>query len=280
MRKKISHFVLLLILALQISSGITIHAALPAQDQRIEITTAEAGEAREMAFMFSERFLKARDLTSVARDLYLQDFIERYLKFQTKRTSRESLTYFDISGVPALSFKTALLSYPKDEHWRRLYIAANNFIYYGFISAIGVKGLTNVDQLKSSDLYPRNVAELLSRNPTLANFIEKKSTPVEVGTLNELRDVTTTLEKANAMMLEYLNKELPLNTTRIDESIASDRKNPDSVRLAVDIMDEEFFDLPKGTRIIRTDSPAGFQLLLVKTGGQMRVLWANVETGG
>lgn len=280
MRKKISHFELLLILTLQISSGITIRAALPAQDQRIEITTAEAGEAREMAFMFSERFLKARDLTSVARDLYLQDFIERYLKFQTKRTSRESLTYFDISGVPALSFKTALLSYPKDEHWRRLYIAANNFIYYGFISAIGVKGLSNVDQLKPSDLYPRNVAELLSRNPTLANFIEKKSTPVEVGTLNELRDVTTTLEKANAMMLEYLNKELPLNTTRIDESIASDRKNPDSVRLAVDIMDEEFFDLPKGTRIIRTDSPAGFQLLLVKTGGQMRVLWANVETGG
>lgn len=245
------------------------------------ITKDEAREARKIALEFSERLLKTGDLAPIVKDLYLDDFVERYLRFQTRRTAQHSLSYFDFAGIPAITFKPALLSHPKDELWPRFYIAANDLYYFGLLSIVAKNKSSNldVDSVKGSDIYPSSVATLLNKNPTLANFIEKKGRYVDVSTPEELRDVTVTLERAVIMMRDYLDKESPLNNARIDENIAEARKDPNSIKLSVDVTEEEFFGVPKGSRIIRTDSPAGFQLMLVKVDTQLKILWANIETG-
>ena len=51
-----------------------------------------------------------------------------------------------------------------------------------------------------------------------------------------------------------------------------------SARTPVELLpsDEDLLGYPKGTRLFRVFAPIGYNLILVKDGGSMKIVWANM----
>jgi len=186
--------------------------------------------------------------------------------------------------VPALSFRETLAARGDSEYWPRLYVAAQTFMHFGFLSILSKKSLKEVfggeggfDQKDMLDVYPPEAVKVLDGNPTLANFLLKKGPPVDIETPDDLRRVTTTLEEA-----------VRLTRARLDERLAKgghlaqnlQMMKEASARTEVELLPTggEFLGYPEGTRFFKVFTPVLYELILVKDGGAMRVVWASVPS--
>lgn len=246
------------------------------------VTKEEGRRAREVAAAFTDRLIETRDFAPVVRELYAGDFMSRYLKRESAGQARAGSKTFMLEGVPALSFKESLAAHADDEYWPRLYVAAQTFLHFSFLSLYSrrsLKELGGADDLDSQeilDVYPPEVFKLFDSNPTLANFLMKKGPPVDVGTTDELRAVTVTLEEA-----------VRLTRARLDERLAKGSHLAENLRLMkaaaartkVELLTEgEFMGYPPGTRFFKLFTPVGYSLILVEDGGAMKVVWASVPS--
>jgi hypothetical protein len=238
-----------------------------------KITEAETAEAREIAQQFTDRLLESKDLATIVRDLYVSDFMARY---KTRSANRDFQGAPHIYFVPGVDYDYRMLTEAKAEDWQRFYVAANNFIFFGFISVIK-NGPENLDRLKSADMYPASVARLLRRNPNLANMIEKQGPGKAISSAQEMRDASATLERANAIMRQSLQGK---PAAKIDsKGMVAELKDDDFFQPHLDITDEVFFDFPKGTRLVRIVTPLLFQLTLVRVEGRLKILWTELYVG-
>src|SRR2546423_293995 len=128
-----------LLLTLLLAQG-----ALPAragQAGRAGVTKEEEREAREVAAAFTNRLVETHDFAPVVKELYVGDFMSRYLKHELDAGPHSESARFMLEGVPALSFREALAARGDSEYWPRLYVAAQSFLHFGFLSILSKKSL-------------------------------------------------------------------------------------------------------------------------------------------
>ena len=235
----------------------------------------ELREVRQLAMDFTTRFLEKTDLNLLVKELFLRDFIDRYKSEKSKGRARDVST--DMYFVPGLEYNSKLLAEVGGEDWVRFYSAANNFVFFGFVSAI--KNSRDIANIKASEMYPPSVIKLLNTNETLSDMIVRKGRSKAVGSLAEMRSVTTVLEQAVALMRQELNGQPPL---RLDEKETLKAFEEDEFfKPTVERVDDAFFGLSKGERVIFINTPLLFRLMLVKgPNGKLEILWTEPYTGG
>lgn len=228
----------------------------------------EEKEARELAIQFTIRFTETQDLTPIIRELYFKNFVERYKRFKAKELNTKPVNlYF----APGLDYNSQLIV-ADSKDWEGFYIATNNFLLLGFVSALAGQS-DETANIQPSDLYPAEVIELLDKNPALANMILRKQTTKAVATIGEMRAATATLAQAATIIREKRGR--PPQITNKEELIKI-MMNDEFFRPRVEVLDESFFGFAKGTRILFIKTPLGLQLMLARDGDRLRVFWTEI----
>jgi len=233
-------------------------------------TSAEEKEARDLALKFTILFTETQDLTPIIKDLYFPDFVERYKSFKTKSLNAK---HVDLYFAPGLEYNSQLLTAADSKDWEDFYVATNNFILLGFIA--GLKAYSNETQdVRPSDLYPSEVRELLHRNPTLANMILRKGPAKAVGTVEEMRAATATLSQAVTLIREKHKGGPPL--IRDKAGLTSVIMQDDFFKPRVEVLNDNFFNFPKNTRVLFMNTPIGLQLMLARDADRLRIFWTEL----
>lgn len=248
-------------------------AAATSQTEEPQVTKAEAREARDVATQFTVRFVKTRDLAPIVNDLYWSDFIERYKESRLSEVEGRPKPP-NLLLVSGLDYNSRLLREANAEDWQRFYVAANNFLLLGFLSGLKHYSAGNSD-VKPTDLYPADVIKLLDKNPNLANMIERKGSPKAVGSVEEMRSATATLEQAVAAIRNADPEKLPAG---IEEKLAKVITEEEFFTPRVDVMDQIFFGFPKDTRIISIKTPLGLVLYLARDRERLRIFSTEIIT--
>ena len=232
-------------------------------------------EARQVAIEFTTRFLKKTDLNLLVKDLFLSNFIERYKSEKSKGRKLNSST--DLYFVPGLEYNSNLLAEVGSEDWLRFYTAANNFVFFGFVRAI--KNSRDVTNIRTTEMYPPSVIRLLNTNETLSNMIVRKGRSKAVSSVAEMHSVTAVLERAASLMRQELKGQPPL---QIDEKeMIKAMEDDEFFKPIVETVDDQFFGLSKGERVIFINTPILFRLMLVKAhNDKFEILWAEPYMGG
>lgn len=257
------------------------------RNEQAILTEEEKREAEQVSLTFTKRLSQTLDMGVVMGELFLPDSVERYLANEKSKASKDKLSYvFFSSGI---SVEVRLLERPVLEDWRRFYIATNNFTFLGFIHA--VRRSADFENLKPTDLYPREVIELLDHDPMLSNLIQKKSSIRNFKSFEEMRSATATLEQAAALMrralpgytdfekavVQMAMNQLSVKRPMKEEDLEKVRAEVITPRL--EIADQEYFGFPKGTRMIFVPTLSLHELVLIKVDGKLRVVWAYPSPG-
>jgi len=258
----------LLIVCLLLSVG---GAALSVpQTAKPRATNDEEKEARDLAMRFTILFTETQDLTPIVKEFYFRDFVERYKAFKTKGLDNKRV---DVYFAPGIEYNSQLLTAADSKVWEAFYVATNNLLLLGFISAL--KGSADESSnIRALDLYPSEVLELLHTNPTLANMIVKDGPAKAVGTVEEMRAATATLTQAVTMIREK-HKGNPPQITNKNE-LARVIRQDDFFKPRVEVLDQSFFSFPKNTRILFMKTPLGLQLMLAKDADRLRIFWTEI----
>jgi hypothetical protein len=257
----------LFLIACMIGHGVFPVLAATHSDE--QLTEIEKQQAREVAIQFTTRFVETLDLNPLVKDLYRSDFIERFKKERSEDLADRSV---DLYFVPGLDYNSRLLTAAGTDDWQRFYIAANNFLFFGFMS--GIRNFSvNSKELKPSDLYPSSVINLLDSNSNLANMIKRKGNSRAVSSVEEMQKATAILEQAAAIMRKKLTGKASLN---IETRELVRLMNEDELfRPQLEIVKDESFGFPKGTRFVFINTPLLFRLILVKSDGELKILSAE-----
>jgi hypothetical protein len=266
----------------------SLHPTVGAQTkQQPVLSEDEKREAEQLSQAFTRRLGQTLDMAVVMKEFFLADSVERYLATEKQKASTDRLSSVFFS--PGIVVDISLFERPELEDWQRFYIAENNFMLLGFIRA--TRRNVDFENLKATDLYPREVIELLDRNPLLSNLILKKSSSRNFKSFEEMRSATATLEQAVAIMHKGLPETIDLEKEVVQQALhkSSVKRPPDEKELEraraelmspqLEIADSEYFGFPKGTRVISVATFSFHQLLLVKVNGLLKVVWAYPFVG-
>lgn len=251
------------------------------------LSEEEKREAEQLSLTFTRRLSQTLDMAVVMDELFLPDSVERYISTEKSKASRDKLRYvFFSSGI---FVDISLLEKPVLEDWRRFYIATNNFMLLGLINAF--RRNVDFEDMKPTDLYPREVIELLDANPMLSNLIQKKSPIRNFKSFEEMRSATATLDQAVALMRKALPGNADLEKAIVQMAMGqSSVKRPindedlqkaraELIKPQLEVADEAYQGFPKGTRLILVPTFSFHELVLVKVDGRLRVAWAYLNPG-
>lgn len=239
-----------------------------------ELSDADSEAVRELVLKFTTRFAQTKDLAPVINELYLKDFLQRYISAKSNVSGVGRSV--DLDFVPGLTYNSRLHAEAGPEDWLRFYTAANNFMFFGFMSAI--KKQRNGSRITAADLYPPNVIELLNTNANLSNMIVRKGSSKAVGSVDEMRKATAILEQAVSLMRQKTEGEPPL---KLDgQELMKAMKEDEFFKPIIRTIDSQFFGFDEGTKIIVINTPLLFRLILVKTkNNKLEILWAEPTRG-
>ena len=246
---------------------------LQANDQKV--VDSDLQQARQLAIEFTTGFVRTTDLNLLVKDLFRKDFIERYKARKSKDLTANSS--HDVYLVPGLDYNSRLLTEASSEDWIRFYTAANNFVFFGVMS--GIKNANKTGKVSETELYPSEVIKLLSMNPNLSNMIVRKGKSKAVGSVAEMRAATASLEQAVSLMRQNAKGQPPLNIN--EKELVKAMQEDELFRPIVETVDDRFYGLPQGTRVIFINTPILFRLILAKANNnKLEILWAEPYTGG
>ena len=241
-------------------------------------TPAESQSAKEIAVLFSARLDETADISRLFRDLYADDFIERYIKQQKNSTKNQGASH-TVFFAPGLQYRPQLLEQATPEDWKRFYVATYNFLYYGIVSGMNrsasdllIGKPASLEMMET--LYPPKVVKLLDEHPILNNFIRMKESPRPLGSVEEMRDVTATLEQA-IMLMRSGRAENQYQLTGDARKLIEVLKKSELLEASVEVADEEFFGYPSRTRIVYITTPLMIQLAIVKVDDKFRIVWTE-----
>ena len=261
-------FLIALITVVLAVDGMCLNLRQRTDDQ--ELSDADSRAVRELVLKFSTRFAETKDLAPVIKEFYTTDFLQRYLsgKSNVLPTDRS----VEVDFVPGLTYNSRLHAEASSEEWLRFYTAANNFMFFGFMSAI--KKQRDGSRITSADLYPSNVIDLLNTNANLSNMIVRKGSSKAVGSVEEMRKATAVLEQAVKLMRQKAEGEPPLKTD--EQELMKAMKEDKFFKPVIRTIDNQFFGFDEETKIIVINTPLLFRLLLVKTkNNRLEILWAE-----
>jgi hypothetical protein len=286
LRKTLGYLALLLIV-----SGLprNVFPTVGAQrNEQAALTEEEQREAVQVSVAFTKRLSQTTDMRVVMDELFLPDSVERYLATEKSKASRAKLSYvFFSSGI---FVDVSLLNKPALEDWRRFYIATNNFMFLGLIHAI--RRNADFEVLKPTDMYPREVIELLDHDPMLGNLIQKKSSIRNFKSFEEMQSATASLEQAAALIrkalpgftdLEKAVVQMAMNQASVKRPMKEEdleKARAELIKPRLEVSDGEFLGFPPGTRLIWVPTLSFHQLVLVRVDGKLRVVWAYPNPGG
>jgi hypothetical protein len=231
--------------------------------------------AQKLAIEFTTGFVRTTDLTPLVKDFFSKDFIQRYTKAKSKELGLTRS--IDLYFVPGLDYNSRLLAEAGPEDWLRFYTAANNFVFFGIMW--GIKNSRNVADISATEMYPSTVINLLNKNPTLSNMIIRKGSSKAVSSVAEMQIATATLEQAVSLMRQQAKGKSPVNMN--EQELIKAMQEDEFFRPTVETVDDQFFGLPQGTRVIFINTPILFRLMLVKANNnKLEILWADPYTGG
>ena len=258
-----------LIIVVLCVDGLGLNLSPRTNDQ--QLTDADSQAVRQLALEFTTRFLRTKDLAPIIKDLYAKDSIDRYLKAKSTVLGRPS----NLDFVPGLFYNSRLYAEASREDWLRFYTAANNFMFFGIVSAL--KKYRNTSNIKPTDVYPSTVIDLLNTNPNLSNMIVTKGTGKAVSSIEEMHKATATLEQAVVLMKTHTEGEPPL---KLDEQELLKAMQDDKYfKPLVKTIDAQFFGFTQGTQLIFINTPILFRLIIVKTDNKLEILWAEPTRG-
>jgi hypothetical protein len=238
-----------------------------------QLTEADSQAARQLAIEFTQSVIRTMDLAPVIKDHFAKDFIERYTKAKSKdpAIARSANLYF----VPGLEYNARLLSDAGAEDWLKFYTAANNFFFFGTMSAI--KKSRNSEQIDPAQLYPPAVVKLLNTNPILSNMIVRKGSSKPVASVADMQKVTATLEQAVSLMRQQAAGAAPVAIN--EQELIKAMQEDDFFKPIVKNVDDQFFGLPQGTQVVFINTPILLRLIMVKANDKFEILWAEPSTG-
>ena len=240
-----------------------------------QLTDIDLQKARELAIEFTTGFVRTTDLTLLVKDLFLKDFIERYRRAKSRDLASNPSP--ELYFVPGLDYNSRLLAEAGAEDWLRFYTAANNFVFFGFMS--GIKNSRNATDISATKMYPSSVIKLLNTNPILSNMIVRKGKSKAVSSVAEMQTVTATLERAVSLMRQKTKGQSPININ--EKELIKAMQEDEFFRPTLETVNDQFFGLPQGTRVIFINTPILFRLMLVKANNnKLEILWADPYTGG
>jgi hypothetical protein len=253
------------------------------------LSADEKREASQLSRAFTKRLSESQDLALVMNELFLPDSVERYLRTESKRASagKDSKIFL----APGLFINARLLDNAQPEDWRRFYIAANNFMLLGLVNVLHHQG--DFEDFTPTDMYSREVIELLDTNPLLSNFILKKGPMREFKSVEEMRSAAATLEQAVALMRKAssgqarddldkavvqmaMRKAAPLRTMKEEDL---EKARAEMIQPQLEVGDDEILGFPKGTRLISVYAFPIYELVMVKENGKLRIAWAYLNAG-
>jgi hypothetical protein len=235
----------------------------PAQNH--PVTDAEARDARELATQFITEFAQANDLMPVVKDLYVADFIQRFNNAKLKHPDDSS---FDLYFMPGLQYDHKLLAQGSPDDWLQFYSAENTLLFLG-IRAVSKNISSKNEDISPTAIFPRRVIDLLNKNPNLSNVAVRKGPAKPIVSIDELRKATETLQKAAAVMRENIGSKV------IDKKELANQMGDELFKPEGDFTgDEEFFGLPKNTKIITMRTPILFYLVLMRQDKRLKILCA------
>lgn len=243
-----------------------------------KLSIDERQEVSRIARLFTEKIENTGNLESVWNDLLVSDFIERYVKQQQKRLSKnDSLIKRErmFFAIPFIKYNADLLDQASPQDWKNLYVLTYNFYHFESVSysnEIAKLGDIKPDSdallkitTESEKFYPHDVIRLFASHPILKDFIKNRVFMSSINTIEELKSVNETLEKAL--------KSLP--PAKLSEAARAKRQKY-APRLffgeKAEINYEEFYGFPKGTRFINFWTPPGRNLYLAKINGEFKVI--------
>lgn len=248
---------------------------LTSHNTDLQLTDIDLQQARQLAIEFTTGFVRTTDLTLLVKELFVKDFIEHYKKAKSKDLTVNSSP--DLYFVPGLEYNSRLLAQASSEDWVRFYTAASNFVFFGVMS--GIKNSRNAADIRETEMYPPTVIKLLSMNPTLSNIIVRKGKSKAVSSIGEMHKATATLEQAVALMRQNTKGQPHVNIN--EKELIKAMQEDEFFRPTVETVDDQFFGLPQGTRVIFINTPILFRLMLVKgNNNKLEILWAEPYTGG
>jgi hypothetical protein len=240
------------------------------------VTKEEEVKVRAVAAAFADRLFETHDFAAVVRELYVEDYMTRYLKSRGD-AGRGPDSAFMLDGVPSLLFRTKLAARAGDENWPRLFLAAGNMIHYGFarlLSRKTLEELSDPEKLKEEDMfgaYPPEALKVLDANPSLANFLLKKGVGVDVKTPEELRAAAEAMEEAARLTRARLGERVREGAT-LERNVGLLKKAAERTDVSL-VEGPEAFGYPRGTRLFRVFA-VSYNLVLVEEGGKMKIVWA------
>jgi hypothetical protein len=256
-------------------------------NQQPVLSQEEKREAEQLSLTFTRRLSQTLDMAVVMDELFLPDSVERYIAAEKSKASRDKLRYvFFSSGI---FVDVSLLEKPVLEDWRRFYIATNNFMLLGLVHAF--RRNVDFEDMKATDLYPREVIELLDANPMLSNLIQKKSPVRNFKSFEEMRGATATLDQAVALMrkdlpgnadLEKAVVQMAMGQLSVKRPIKEEdlqKARAELIKPQLEVADEAYPGFPKGTRVVLVPTFSFHELVLVKVDGRLRVAWAYLNPG-
>lgn len=256
---------------------------------RQPLTDEEKLEVREMLEGFMRRFGETQDVAPAVEEMFAEGFEE------TLRAAPDARA-FEFVGRDVLARATRA-------DLRRLFVAEFNFMTLSVMywmeqsRARELSGALPPAVSSAWDDYPAEVLEVLEGDPTYHLLREKAESegrgefggddagrafdPRPVKTLSQMRRWAATMERASAALRRHAPGLGVLRALEREER--SDDWDgfytPD-----VYVLEEPEYGLPVGTRLVRARVQAllvlQFRLSLVRVGGRMQIVSADVEADG
>jgi len=264
-------FAILLILThfLEVSASPSLHSA---QEQ---LTSAEIQAVDEVVNRFVQRLEETGNFNLLVKELYTNDFIQRYITQQQKELAEAKSLSPVIFFAPGLEYKPDLLKQATTEDWQRFYIAVHTILCYGILIGMNhtapalLKGEEPDDKFLNN-IIPPQVVKLFNGHPILKNFVLMKGATKSIETVEEMRSVVTILEQA-VVLLQQESPKLTEESKKVIELLkeAFRKENP------AEIIEKESYGYPKGTRIITVQTPLMYGLHIVHIGDKYQIVWAE-----
>ncbi len=255
-----------------------------------KLTAEEEREARELVTLLTRRWLETEDIEPLINEFFVSDFADRL------RHEPQMLFLVDL--------EPDLLAPENSLELRRHYVAMTNFLHlmfrlYEVYTSINLSGEQNVE-VDLKEALPANIWNLLKSTNVLLeeelgeNAEGKTENPDQsaeaqadaktIKTIEQLRSVTITLEQAVIHLRDHLKifpSTLPASEIargRQSDANSGAAENSDVLQPRVNILGENFYGYPAGTRIIYVNV-LPFNINLVRDGDQrLKVLSVHILT--
>jgi hypothetical protein len=222
------------------------------------ITKSEKREAIKIAQLFQTRMNSERDITQILDDLFVKDFLERYLRDKTNYplpfVEQEIAEKFKISDLRKYFISTVNFEYLTD-------------IYFLDKFYIGRNG----DDPSFEESYPPGVAPSVKTIHSQEKDETGSFESPKITTEKELYRFIQTQDKATKLVREYLIKHPAMKSATFRKNLKVLDERRSLLKPSVKICWKSCFGFPPGTRLFRIDTVV-YQLLLVRVGRKLRII--------